>query len=229
MTADIEMYIVFFWNFSSRFLYNQSVLESFFFSRHLDDEEEISIVVHKHWLMGIKSLFWPSIIFIGVWSILALAPNKTMAYGVALAAMFVLIWWIRNFMDYYLDAWVITDKGIIDLAWHGWFHRSSSRVLYSDLQGVSYEINGIFGTLFGYGQMEIEKISTGTTIAMDYVKDPKTVESVILENMEDYLHAKNLKDATTVQGILAEFVAGSLQKQSAEEQNSRHQKLKVKK
>lgn len=205
------------------------MLESFFFSRHLDEDEEIALVVHKHWLMGLKSLFWPTIIFIGVWSLLALSPNKTMAYGVSLAALFVLIWWIRNFMDYYLDAWVITDKGIIDLAWHGWFHRSSSRVLYSDLQGVSYEINGILGTLLGYGQMEIEKISTGTTIEMEYVRKPREVESIILENMEDYLHAKNLKDATTVQGILAEFVAGSLQKQNAVEQNSKNQKPKTKK
>lgn len=198
--------------------YTFEVLHSFFFSRHLDDEEEITIVVHKHWLLGLKSLFWPTVLFAGVWSILVFSPSKTLAYGVSLAAVFVLIWWIRNFMDYYLDAWVITNKGIIDLEWHGWFHRSSARVLYSDLQGVSYEINGIVGTLFGYGHMDIEKISTGTTMGMDYVKNPRKVESIILENMEKYLHTKNLKDARTVQEILAEFVAGSLQKKSAQEQ-----------
>ena len=194
------------------------MLESFFFSRHLDDEEAITLVVHKHWLMGIKSLFWPTLVFVGVWSVLVFSPNKTMFYGVSLAAVFVLIWWIRNFMDYYLDAWVITDKGIVDLEWHGWFHRSSARVLYSDIQGVSYEVNGIVGTLFRYGHMDIEKISTGTTMGMDYIKNPRAVESTILLNMEKYLHSKNLKDASTVQEILAEFVAGSLQKKSAEEQ-----------
>ncbi len=197
------------------------MLESFFFLRHLDDEEEIQLVVHKHWLMGLKNLFVPSIVFVGIWSILAIAPGRMLFYGIALAALFVLIWWIRNFMDYYLDAWLITDRGIIDLEWHGWFHRSSSRVLFSDLQGVSYEINGIIGTLFRYGHMDIEKISTGTTMGMDYVKNPRMVESVILENMEKYLHTKNLKDASTVQGILAEFVAGSLQKQSAQEQKKK--------
>lgn len=204
------------------------MLESFFFSRHLDDKEEITLVVHKHWLMGIKNLFWPSLVFLGVWSILAFSPNRTMFYGVTLAAVFVLIWWIRNFMDYYLDAWVITDKGIIDLEWHGWFHRSSTRVLYSDIQGVSYEVNGILGTMFRYGHMDVEKISTGTTFGMDYVKSPRMIESMILENMEKYLHSKNLKDATTVQGILAEFVASSLQKKSAEEQNFKNQKPKSK-
>ena len=193
------------------------MLESYFFGRHLDDEEEIVLVVHKHWLMGLKSLFWPSLVFIGVWSILAVSMSTYMLYGVSLSAVFVLIWWIRNFMDYYLDAWVITDKGIIDLEWHGWFHRSSARVLYSDLQGVSYEVNGILGTLFGYGHIDVEKISTGTAISMDYVKRPRMIESVILECMEAYLHTKNLKDAKTVQTILAEFVAGSMQKKDVKE------------
>ncbi|MSR67727.1 hypothetical protein EXS65_02800 [Candidatus Peribacteria bacterium] len=171
----------------------------------------------------------PSIVFIAIWSILAFSPSKILFYGIALAALFVLIWWIRNFMDYYLDAWLITDKGIIDLEWHGWFHRTSSRVLFSDLQGVSYEINGVVGTLLGYGHMDIEKISTGTTMGMNYVKSPRMVESVILQNMEKYLHTKNLKDASTVQEILAEFVAGSLQKKSAQEQNFKFQIPKSKK
>lgn len=140
-----------------------------------------------------------------------------MAYGISLTEIFVLLWWLRNFLDYYLDAWLITSKGIIDLEWHGWFHRSSARVLYSDLQGVSYEVNGIFGTLMKYGHMDIEKISTGTTMGMDYVPRPRSVEIVILECMEAYMMKKNLKDSKTVQGILADFVAGTLQKQHAEE------------
>ncbi len=190
-------------------------MNNFFFAKHLDDEEEIVLIVRKHWLFGLKALFWPTILFLGLWSIVYFSPHMTMFYGIATAEVFVLLWWIRNFMDYYLDAWLITNKGIIDLEWHGWFHRSSARVLYSDIQGVSYEVNGIVGTLFSYGLMEIEKISTGNTIEMEYVKKPRTVESVILECMEAYLHKKNLKDATTVQEILAEFVAGTIQKREA--------------
>lgn len=119
-------------------------------------------------------------------------------------------------MDYYLDAWVITNKGVIDLAWHGWFHRQASRTLYSDIQSVSYEIKGIAPTLLRYGTITIEKISTGSTVSLDHVYQPKNVESSILLGLEAYMHKKNLKDATTVQGILSEFVAGTLQKQAFE-------------
>lgn len=193
------------------------MLNNFFFSQHLDDEEEIQMVVHKHWLLGIKSLWFPTLVFAVVWSLLYFAHTPYVVYGISLASLGVAVWWIRNFMDYYLDAWIVTNKGVIDLEWHGWFHRKSARVLYSDIQGIEYEVKGILGTLMGYGQVSLEKISTGGTISMPYVKRPRKVEALILQCMEGYMHKKNLKDATTVQTILAEFVASTMQKRAAEE------------
>ncbi len=193
------------------------MLTSFFFSRHLDDEEEVQLIVHKHWLLGLKTLWLPTLVFLSVWSLLYFARTQYIIIGISVSAFAVALWWARNFMDYYLDAWIITNKGVIDLEWHGWFHRTSSRVLYSDIQGIEYEVKGVLGTLIGYGIITLEKVSTGGKISMSYVKHPRTVEARILQCMENYMHKKNLKDATTVQTILAEFVASTMQKQAAEE------------
>jgi hypothetical protein len=191
-------------------------LNRFFFSGHLEEEEVMKRVVHKHWLTMLKSLFWPSATFIAILILAAYLPDKYVLYGALIGACATAVWWARNFMDYFLDAWVVTNKGVIDLAWHGWFHREASRTLYSDIQSVSYEIKGVPATLFRYGTITVEKISTGSTVSLDYVYKPKTVETTILLGLEAYMHKKNLKDATVVQGILAEFVAGTLQKQAAE-------------
>ena len=96
------------------------------------------------------------------------------------------------------------------MAWHGWFRRTSSRVLYSDVQGVSYEISGVWGTLLRHGAISVEKISTGNEISMENVPRPREIESLILRNMEEYLHSNNLKDAATVQEILSKVVAREL-------------------
>ena len=101
--------------------------------------------------------------------------------------------------------------GIIDLEWHGWFHRQSTRVLYSDLQGVSYEVKGILGTFLRYGTVSVEKISTGSEVALPFVQSPKIIELIILEQMEKYLHTKNLKDSKHVQEILSAIVAEQVQ------------------
>ncbi len=193
-----------------------NALNRFFFKQHLEDDEHIVFVAHKHWRLGVQTLFWPTLLFAGVWAILYFAPNRYMLYGVALAAVAVLVWWIRNFLDYFLDVWLVTNKGIVDLEWHGWFHRSATRILYSDVEGVTYEVKGILSMLYNYGDLTLEKVSTGTTITMPYVHRPKRVAGLIMTTMEKYIHSKNLKDAKTVQTILAEFVAGEMQKQAVE-------------
>jgi len=182
-------------------------LDAIFFNRHLDDDEQILIIVHKHWLIGVRFIFWPAISFLAAWAFLYIAPFLSVFYFVSLWAVVSLVWFLRNFFDYYLDAWLITSEGIIDVAWHGWFHRESSRVLYSDIQGVSYEIQGVTSTLLRYGQISVEKLSTGNVISMEYVKNPRQIESAILKNMEGYMHTKNMKDAKSVQEILASVIA----------------------
>lgn len=187
------------------------MLQDYFFRRHLDEDEEILLVVQKHWMLGIRSLYAPSLLFIGIWCILLLGHSRMMVYGVSLAALAAAVWWIRCFLDYYLDAWIVTNKGVIDLEWHGWFHRSSTRVLYSDVEGVGYEVKGVMGTLLNFGEMQLEKISTGSAVTMPFVHKPKRVEAVLLEAMEAYILKKNLRDASTVRDILSEFVASSMQ------------------
>ena len=188
------------------------------FARHLEDDEILHLVVHKHWLLGLKFLFWPSVSFLACWVLLYQAPFKMVFYAIAVWSVVSLIWWLRNFFDYYLDAWIITDMGIIDVAWHGWFHRQSSRVLYSDIQGVSYEIQGITNTLLRYGTISVEKISTGSVISLDNVSKPRRIEGIILKNMEAYLHSKNLKDAKHVQDILSTLIAREVQLGGFEEE-----------
>ncbi len=179
---------------------------NFLFHGHLEEEEEIILIAHKHWIFGIKFLFWPTLVFALSWAVLVLPYTNVVvitAVGVTVSG----IWWLRNFFDYYLDALIVTNMGIIDVEWHGWFHRESTRVLFSDVQGVSYEIHGIAATLFRFGTIAVEKISTGDTVVMEYVPRPKTVESAILKNMEGYLHARNLADAKHVQELLSTVIA----------------------
>lgn len=183
------------------------MLQDYFFNRHLEDDEVVSRIVHKHWLLGVKALFVPTASVIVSVVFLALSHTRGVQLGLAAWAIISVLWWIRNFLDYYLDAWIVTNMGIIDVQWFGWFHRESARILYSDIQGVSYEIEGVAATVFRYGTVSVEKISTGTSVSIEAVKNPRTVETLILKNMEAYMHTKNLKDAKHVQEILSTMVA----------------------
>lgn len=186
------------------------MLQKTLFGKHLDDDETLVRVVHKHWLLGVRALVWPTAWLTGD-ALLALAfPTKAMFVLCGVFAIVFAVWWLRNFFDYFLDAWIVTDEGIIDVAWHGWFHRESSRILYSDIQGVSYEIKGIAGTLLQTGVISVEKISTGESVSLESVKRPKKIESLLLSNQEKYLHKKNLRDGKEVQKMLASILADQM-------------------
>lgn len=187
------------------------MLHGFFFGRHLEDDETVFRIVHRHWLAGFAALAWPSVSFAASVVLMALSQTNGVRLALALWAVISLVWWLRNFFDYYLDAWIITDQGIVDIAWHGWFHRESSRVLYSDIQGVSYEIQGVWGTLLRFGTISVEKISTGSAVAMEQVHHPRAVEALILKSMEGYMHKKNLKDSKQVQELLSTLIAEQIQ------------------
>lgn len=183
------------------------MMHAMLFTKHLDDDEVLVKVVHKHWLLGFRALFWPTCWLALCGLLVAAFPTRAMAILAATFAVVFAVWWLRNFFDYYLDAWIVTNQGIIDVAWHGWFHRESSRILYSDIQGVSYEIKGVVGTLLQVGQIAVEKISTGDSVALEWVKRPKKIESLLLSSQEAYLRKKNLKDGKQVQELLATLLA----------------------
>jgi hypothetical protein len=185
-------------------------LNYWFFKHHLESDEEVRLYLHKHWRLGLKGLFWPTLSFLASWAFLVIAPFLIIFTLVALWSALSVVWWIRNFLDYYLDVWLITDRAIIDVKWHGWFHRTATKILFSDVQGVSYEIKGISGTLLRYGSVTMEKISTGGTISLDDVSHPERVAAVILEHMEAYLHGKNIKDAKRIQDLLSDVVSREL-------------------
>lgn len=194
-------------------MYTIFMLTRLLFGKHLEEDESLLKVVHKHWLIGFKALFWPTLFLAISVVIMTFQPARGVVVVMSVWTMVMLIWWLRNFFDYYLDAWLVTDQGIIDIAWHGWFHRQSTRTLYSDLQGVSYEIHGVLGTILRYGTISIEKISTGQSISLEYVHIPKRVESLVVKSQESYLHSKNMKDAKQIQNLLSVLVAEQIQLQ----------------
>lgn len=185
----------------------------FLFKKHLEEDEELVRIVHKHWFIGVKTLLWPTLLFIlNAYALIAFRGPGALILTTTILGITIAVWWLRNFFDYFLDAWIMTDQGIIDIAWFGWFHRQSTRVLYSDIQGVSYEIKGVWGTLLNFGVVSVEKISTGAVISLEYVKNPKQVEILTLKHMETYMHKKNLKDSKEVQKLLATILAEQLNK-----------------
>jgi hypothetical protein len=177
------------------------------FQGHLEEDEILHLVVHKHWLFFVRAFFLPGGALIAITFFLIASPGMSTFALVLLADVAIAVWFLRSFFDEFLDAWLVTDRSVIDIAWHGWFHRTSTRIDYSSIEGVSTEVQGILGTLLHFGTLTIEKVGSGAKVSMENVPHSRTVESAILFRQEQCLRSKNLKDSKAVQDLLAEIVA----------------------
>src|SRR3990167_4433200 len=181
------------------------------FERHLENDEPLYMIIHKHWFLSVQELLFPVIAIVATWVLGYMAPIVPVLSILLILDCIIAVWFFRNFLDYYLDALLITDRAVIDVEWHGWFHRESTRVDYSSIEGVSYEIQGILGTMLNFGTITIERIGSGSVVEIEKVKYPRDVESAILACQSECLRTKNLKDSAQVKDIIAEIVAERMQ------------------
>lgn len=107
--------------------------------------------------------------------------------------------------DWYYDAWLLTDQCLIDIEWNGLFQRSSARLEYTAINGVSHELKGFWGFMFGFGDISIDKTSSQETSLFN-ANRPRDAESMILEQQEKFVTSKNSTDSEAIKTLLAEVI-----------------------
>lgn len=106
------------------------------------------------------------------------------------------------FLDWYFDALIITNQSLIDLQWTGFWNRSSTRIEYHTIEGVSYEMNGFWAIIMNYGNIGIERLGVGQPVGLDSVSFPKTVEREILNAQNEFMRNKSFRDHQSLKELL---------------------------
>lgn len=104
--------------------------------------------------------------------------------------LFLLIEWI----DYYFDVWVVTDKRLIDVDQVGLFKRVVSETRLDRIQDATVEINGMFPTLFHYGNIHIQTAARTQRFVIRQVSEPTRVRSTVLNMYDKYVQHLGQRD-----------------------------------
>jgi len=158
---------------------NFNKIERFFLKKHLEEDEYVFYVVHKHWIEVVNPMIkwwilWIIIPFFFLW----LYPEL---YLYAL-------WWFwlilamaaYNFFDWYLDVMLLTDLSLIHSEWNWFFHSISSRMPYESIDAVYYEHDWVASSSFNFWDLEIEREWWNRTVFLNCA-NPKKAELKILE------------------------------------------------
>lgn len=175
------------------------------FGPYLDAGEKILVVCHRHPFIVLPESFKVlGVGFIIPGFLYYLFPQ----YFVFFAIWFLigLMRCVRIYMMWYHDALLITNVSLIDIYWNGFFDRSSTRLEYQNIEGVTQEIKGFLRTIFNYGDVTIQVMSGGDAMALKDAINPKKVERNIMEFQEKYSTEQSMKDSATLKALLARMV-----------------------
>lgn len=95
--------------------------------------------------------------------------------------LFIFLFFFAYFIDFYLDMMIITNDRLIDVEQKGLFARSIAEVDLYQIQDASSEVQGIFSSMFNYGNLQIQTAGALPKFVVHNVPDPHHLRQLVLE------------------------------------------------
>lgn len=188
-----------------------SALQHYLFSDYLEDDEQIVFVAHRHffvYLADVSRIFvFHALLPIGFWF---LFPQLLWIY--VIWAVIGVVRTLLVIQDWFYDCWLITNMGVIGVEWSGYFERTSSRVEYQSIEGMSYTIKGVLPTMFNYGNVTLAKLGGSTSVTLKDAYKPKRVERNLITFQEKFMTSKNFTDQEVLKQLLSDLVVQHVKK-----------------
>ena len=99
--------------------------------------------------------------------------------------------WIIIFFEitrYYLTYWVITNQRILEARFISFFNIKYSSIELSKIQDMTVSIEGVFPSLFRFGNLKIETAGEKGEFILNQIENPEIVKQIIFEAKIDYQH-----------------------------------------
>jgi hypothetical protein len=98
--------------------------------------------------------------------------------------LFNLVLFLTNFVDYFLDVWIVTNERIVDIRQEGLFARTVAETRFYWVQDVTAESKGFLPTIFGYGNVYVQTAAETGRFVFSDVPEPYKIAQKIMELVE---------------------------------------------
>lgn len=138
--------------------------------------------------------------------LLVIFTGLSMFSSIWLFALFVVIMAVvatyaaYEWVSWYNDVFVLTNYRVIDVQQDGFFSRKFSEASLSTIQDVSHSVEGIFPTIFNFGDVLVQTAGAQAKITMDDVGKPQAQAVFILK--EQQRHAAEQDDTLTAEDLI---------------------------
>lgn len=155
-------------------------------------DEQVVLFLRRHWNVVLQiflviSLLYliPAIFLFFFWPyILPWFQHEIFGplFAIVLSLYVCAVWLLGfvEFVDYYLDVWIVTNKRILNIEQQGLFHRTASELSLNAVQDATSEVKGFLRTIFNFGNVSIQTAGEEKRFLFRDVPHPeKTKEKII--------------------------------------------------
>lgn len=154
--------------------------------------EKVIFILHRHPITFIPILFLFIVLLFVPIAVYLLINNlypdllfKTPMFqlGVLLGSIYYLsiyLFFYAQFIDFYLDIWIITNDRIVDIEQFNLFSRTTTELDLFRIQDVTTDVHGVFPTIFNYGNVTIKTASSNSNIIFFNVPKPNHIREQLI-------------------------------------------------
>ena len=165
--------------------------------------ENVYILLRQHWVTNVP---WVLKVLIGLFTIFSFFIVYFSGYFVELSDVFrteqvILIgilgylflstYALLGFLKWYFNAYIVTDERLLDLDFHGILHHRISEANLLNIEDVSSSHIGVWQTLFGFGNVQIQTAAEKLEFVFENVPNPSYVQDKIMD-MATLLRGKDI-------------------------------------
>jgi hypothetical protein len=193
------------------------------FGPYLDPGEEVLEVFHRHPFIIItglaKILFF---YFLIPFFLIYLFPEFTLFFGLWIFIGVIRL--VRLLFNWYHDAIILTNVSLIKTYGNGLFNRTSTRLEYPMIEGISYAIQGLRKTIFNYGHVTVVRSGNASAVELSDAMNPPNIERLVLHYQEKFVSDQNLKDSSSLKDLLVSLVRHHAKTQGTNQNSSQQKK-----
>jgi len=177
------------------------------------DDEQVILFLRRHWFIFLMRLLFIITAIIGLVLIYVFfniftddfsqnSYSSLLLFAESLGTLFIWNLFFIFWIDFYLDAWIVTNERIINIDQKGFFNRDISELKLTKIQDVTSEIVGVIPTLLSYGNIYVQTAAEKERFVFYQIPSPNEVKNQIVRLQEKERHQEERELGQAIRGKL---------------------------
>jgi len=155
-----------------------------------DNEEKILLFLRQHYIVNLRWILVTALLFfavpiaqffltLGGTSLEQILPTQYYFVLRFMLGLFTFGYFFENFLNWFFNSYVVSDKRVVDIDFYGLLHRRFSEAPLRNIEDITNEISGFAQVIFHYGDVSIQTAAEMREIIFENVPNPDRVQDIL--------------------------------------------------